>query len=321
MEAGIRNRVEIWADGGYRHAHDIVKLHCLGANRVAFGTLAMVSLGCTICRGCQLDTCHVGIATQIETVEQAQEHGLKKFTPQNVDGAAESCARFFGEMGEEVKEVVASLGFERAQDLVGRYDLLEHQQEYFEVLLAHHVGGLLKVAPESVCEAVTQVMRKPGPQLFETFLRRFREASGQLGLRQGVVPYFISAHPGCTVSDMVDVALFLQRHHLRVEQVQEFTPTPGTLSTCIYFTGRDPITRARLHVPRSAEEKRLETADFLDEDAVTWKISRPRHPPKKALGSPPPPIPSSAGHPQSGRAPRPAVKSRPPLAAVSVRGL
>jgi glutamate synthase (NADPH/NADH) large chain len=125
MEAGIRNRVEIWADGGYRHAHDIVKLHCMGANRVAFGTLAMVSLGCTICRGCQLDTCHVGIATQIETVEQAQEHGLKKFTPQHVDSAAESCARFFASMGEEVKRIVAELGYERAQDLVGRYDLLE----------------------------------------------------------------------------------------------------------------------------------------------------------------------------------------------------
>jgi glutamate synthase (NADPH) large chain len=125
MEAGIRNRVEIWADGGYRHAHDIVKLHCLGANRVGFGTLAMVSLGCTICRGCQLDTCHVGIATQIETIDQAQEHGLKKFTPQAVDTAAENCARFFSSMGEEVKEVVASLGFDRAQDLVGRYDLLE----------------------------------------------------------------------------------------------------------------------------------------------------------------------------------------------------
>jgi glutamate synthase (NADPH/NADH) large chain len=125
MEAGIRNRVEIWADGGYRTGHDIVKLHCLGANRVGFGTLAMVSIGCTICRGCQLDTCHVGIATQIETVEQAQEHGLKKFTPQEVDLAAESCARFFRAMGEEVKEVVASLGYTRAQDLVGRYDLLE----------------------------------------------------------------------------------------------------------------------------------------------------------------------------------------------------
>jgi glutamate synthase (NADPH) large chain len=125
MEAGLRNRVEIWADGGYRTGWDIVKLHCLGANRVGFGTLAMVSLGCTICRGCQLDTCHVGIATQIETTEEAAEHGLKKFTPQEVDRAAESCARFFASMGEEVKEVVASLGYERAQDLVGRYDLLE----------------------------------------------------------------------------------------------------------------------------------------------------------------------------------------------------
>jgi glutamate synthase (NADPH) large chain len=125
MEAGIRNRVEIWADGGYRHAYDIVKLHCMGANRVAFGTLAMVSLGCTICRGCQLDTCHVGIATQIETTEQAQEHGLKKFTPQAVDTAAQNCARFFESMGEEVKAVVGELGYDRAQDLVGRYDLLE----------------------------------------------------------------------------------------------------------------------------------------------------------------------------------------------------
>ncbi len=136
MEAGLRNRVEIWADGGYRHGHDIVKLHCLGANRVGFGTLAMVSLGCTICRGCQLDTCHVGIATQIETVEQAQEHGLKKFTPQEVDSAAESCARFFSAMGEEVKEVVASLGYERAQDLVGRYDLLEQVSHHESIDLA-----------------------------------------------------------------------------------------------------------------------------------------------------------------------------------------
>jgi glutamate synthase (NADPH/NADH) large chain len=142
MEAGIRNRVEIWADGGYRTGHDIVKLHCLGANRVGFGTLAMVSLGCTICRGCQLDTCHVGIATQIETVEQAQEHGLKKFTPQEVDLAAESCARFFSAMGEEVKEVVASLGYQRAQDLVGRYDLLEQISHHDRIDLAELITPL-----------------------------------------------------------------------------------------------------------------------------------------------------------------------------------
>jgi glutamate synthase (NADPH) large chain len=142
MEAGLRNRVEIWADGGYRTGHDIVKLHCLGANRIGFGTLAMVSLGCTICRGCQLDTCHVGIATQIETVEQAQEHGLKKFTPQEVDLAAESCARFFSSMGEEVKQVVASLGYERAQDLVGRYDLLEQVAAHDRIDLAPMITPL-----------------------------------------------------------------------------------------------------------------------------------------------------------------------------------
>ncbi len=163
MEAGIRNRVEVWADGGYRHAHDIVKLHCMGANRVAFGTLAMVSLGCTICRGCQLDTCHVGIATQIETIEQAQEHGLKKFTPQRVDSAADNCARFFASMGDEVKRVVAELGYERAQDLVGRYDLLE-QCAYAERLdLAELITPLeefldlepvdLPVATEELVEA------------------------------------------------------------------------------------------------------------------------------------------------------------------------
>jgi glutamate synthase (NADPH) large chain len=136
MEAGLRNRVEIWADGGYRTGHDIVKLHCLGANRVGFGTLAMVSIGCTICRGCQLDTCHVGIATQIETTEQAEQHGLKKFTPQEVDVAAESCARFFSSMGEEVKQVAASLGYDRAQDLVGRYDLLEQVAAHDTIDLA-----------------------------------------------------------------------------------------------------------------------------------------------------------------------------------------
>ncbi|HEY8001353.1 MAG TPA: glutamate synthase-related protein [Solirubrobacterales bacterium] len=150
MEAGIRNRVEIWADGGYRHAHDIVKLTCMGANRVAFGTLAMVSLGCTICRGCQLDTCHVGIATQIETPAQATAHGLKKFTPQEVTTAADNCARFFSAMGEEVRALTAELGYERTQDLVGRYDLLEQVARTGELDLGELITPLdqyLDLAP------------------------------------------------------------------------------------------------------------------------------------------------------------------------------
>lgn len=144
-----------------------------------------------------------------------------------------------------------------------RYDLLERQPDYFDALLTRHVGGLLKVAPESTSEAVTRVMRKPGPGIFIDFLRRFRERSAAVGLRQAVVPYLIAGHPGCTLSAMVDVALFLREQRLRVEQVQEFTPTPGTLSTCIYHTGRDPLTGEVLHVPRTEKERKLQKALLL----------------------------------------------------------
>jgi glutamate synthase (NADPH/NADH) large chain len=186
MEAGIRNRVEIWADGGYRHAHDVVKLHCMGANRVAFGTLAMVSLGCTICRGCQLDTCHVGIATSIETVEDAQEHGLKKFTPQNVDGAAESCARFFEAMGEEVRRVVAELGYDRAQDLVGRYDLLEQASHTDRVDLAQLITPLeeyLDLEPADLpvpAEVEAEQRGEPGLVVAKPIRMAAKEASARI---------------------------------------------------------------------------------------------------------------------------------------------
>jgi len=190
MEAGLRNRVEIWADGGYRTGHDIVKLHCLGANRVGFGTLAMVSLGCTICRGCQLDTCHVGIATQIETVEQAQEHGLKKFTPQEVELAAESCARFFREMGEEVKEVVASLGYDRAQDLVGRYDLLEQVSHHDQIDLAPLITPLeefldLEPIDLPVAEEIAEERAEAGLVVARPVRMEAKQASAQIGALAG----------------------------------------------------------------------------------------------------------------------------------------
>jgi glutamate synthase (NADPH/NADH) large chain len=186
MEAGLRNRVEIWADGGYRTGHDIVKLHCLGANRIGFGTLAMVSLGCTICRGCQLDTCHVGIATQIETVEEAQEHGLKKFTPQEVDSAAESCAHFFTEMGEEVKRVVASLGYERAQDLVGRYDLLEQVAAKDKLDLAPLITPLeefldLEPLDLPVAEELVEARAEAGLVVARPIRMEAKQASAQIG--------------------------------------------------------------------------------------------------------------------------------------------
>ncbi|HEY8809117.1 MAG TPA: glutamate synthase-related protein [Solirubrobacterales bacterium] len=201
MEAGLRNRVEIWADGGYRTGHDVVKLHCLGANRVGFGTLAMVSLGCTICRGCQLDTCHVGIATQIETVEQAQDHGLKKFTPQEVDVAAESCARFFQAMGEEVKQVVASLGYDRAQDLVGRYDLLEQVSHHDQIDLAPLITPLeefldLEPIDLPVAEEVADERAEAGLVVARPIRMEAKQASAQIGALAGEIcsGHTVSSH-------------------------------------------------------------------------------------------------------------------------------
>lgn len=124
LQAGIRDQVELWADGGMRTAYDVLKCILLGANRVGFGTLAMVAIGCTICRGCQLDTCHVGIATQIESREEAMRRGLKRFEPRDFNQAVEALVNFFGGMGEELKRLTGMLGVDRLQDLVGRSDLL-----------------------------------------------------------------------------------------------------------------------------------------------------------------------------------------------------
>jgi uncharacterized radical SAM protein YgiQ len=144
-----------------------------------------------------------------------------------------------------------------------RYDLLPWQEDYFKELIAHHVGGLLKVAPEHLVDRVTALMRKPGRQEFERFIFLFQEESTRLGKRQHLVPYLMSGHPGCSLEDMVEMALLLKKYRLRVEQVQDFTPTPGTLATCMYHTGMDPVSGKPVHVPRSDREKRLQKALLL----------------------------------------------------------
>ena len=123
-ENGLRDDVELWCDGGMKSAADVAKMLCLGADRVGFGTLAMVAIGCTICRGCQLDTCHVGIATQIETIAEAQVRGLKRFEPQEFERAVTNLQRFFGALREELAVLVAAAGCGSVRELVGRTDLL-----------------------------------------------------------------------------------------------------------------------------------------------------------------------------------------------------
>ena len=125
LEAGIRQTVEIWADGGVKSASDVLKLILLGANRIGFGTLSMIAVGCTTCRGCHLDTCHVGIATQIESEAQAKEHGLRRFVPRKFDLAVAGLMNMFTAFGQELKALTANLGVKNLQDLVGRSDLLQ----------------------------------------------------------------------------------------------------------------------------------------------------------------------------------------------------
>jgi glutamate synthase (NADPH/NADH) large chain len=146
---GLRDRVELWCDGGMKSALDVVKMLCLGADRVGFGTLAMVAIGCTICRGCQLDTCHVGIATQIETAAEATEKGLKRFEPQEFERAVMQLTRFFGAMRTEIARLVASLGLESVRDLVGRTDLLQQVRSTDRLDLA----AMLEPAGERVASA------------------------------------------------------------------------------------------------------------------------------------------------------------------------
>jgi glutamate synthase (NADPH/NADH) large chain len=107
-----------------KSALDVAKMLCLGADRVGFGTMAMVAIGCTICRGCQLDTCHVGIATQIVSAVEATERGLKRFEPQEFERAVTNLMRFFSALRDELARITALLGVASTEDLVGRTDLL-----------------------------------------------------------------------------------------------------------------------------------------------------------------------------------------------------
>ncbi|HOT93550.1 MAG TPA: glutamate synthase-related protein, partial [Anaerolineae bacterium] len=136
LASNMRKRVELWADGGVRSPDDVVKLMCLGANRVGFGTLAMLAVGCLLCRQCKTGMCPMGITTQVKTAEEAAEQGFKRFTPLNYDAAVEGLVRLFGAFGDEVKAIAARLGVARLQDLVGRAELLEQTSHFLRLNLA-----------------------------------------------------------------------------------------------------------------------------------------------------------------------------------------
>ncbi|HEY0882152.1 MAG TPA: DUF3362 domain-containing protein, partial [Archangium sp.] len=151
-----------------------------------------------------------------------------------------------------------------------RYDLAERSPEYVKELAAHHVGGQLSVAPEHVSPRVLEKMKKPGIEAYERFQEMFACESKNAGKEQYDIPYFISGHPGSTLDDMIDLALWLKQSGRRPRQVQDFIPTPMSVAACMYWTGIDPLKMEPVFVAKGLKEKRLQKALILYWNPEHW---------------------------------------------------
>ncbi|MGC3969210.1 MAG: YgiQ family radical SAM protein [Pirellulales bacterium] len=141
-----------------------------------------------------------------------------------------------------------------------RMDLARRSPEYMKELATHHVGGLLKVAPEHTDSRVLDLMKKPGPTDFLEFDKEFQKASQAAGKKQYLVPYYIASHPGSDLDAMIDLALFLKRNHYRPDQVQDFIPSPFDLAACMYHTGLDPMTMKPVYTAQHLRDRKLQRA-------------------------------------------------------------
>jgi len=143
-----------------------------------------------------------------------------------------------------------------------RYDylMLDEDDTFFRELVKYHISGQLKVAPEHVSDKVLKIMGKPGRQIFDAFAEKYRQINKEEGKNQFLVPYLISSHPGSTLSDAVELAEYLRDSGLRADQVQDFIPTPGTLSTAMFYSGYNPLTMKRIHVVDDMREKAMQRA-------------------------------------------------------------
>ncbi|MBB6482642.1 YgiQ family radical SAM protein [Spirochaeta isovalerica] len=143
-----------------------------------------------------------------------------------------------------------------------RYDylLLDKDESFFHELVKHHISGQLKVAPEHISDKVLTIMGKPGKDVFDRFRKRFGEINEEVGKKQFLVPYLISSHPGSTLDDAVELAEYLRDSGLRADQVQDFIPTPGTLSTAMFYSGYNPLTMKKVHVVDNPREKAMQRA-------------------------------------------------------------
>jgi len=155
---------------------------------------------------------------------------------------------------ESVKKVFIRSGI--------RYDYLVHDKnkEFFTELVKYHISGQLKVAPEHISSKVLDKMGKPGKDVYEKFSTRYAQLNNAHGLKQYLVPYLMSSHPGSDLTSAIELAEYLRDINFTPEQVQDFYPTPGTLSTCMYYTEKDPRTLKAVYVPKTPREKAMQRA-------------------------------------------------------------
>ncbi len=143
-----------------------------------------------------------------------------------------------------------------------RYDYImaDKKDEFLQELCKHHVSGQLKVAPEHISPKVLDLMGKPRREVYDKFVDKYYKINEKIGKKQFLVPYLMSSHPGSDLEAAIEMAEYLRDIHYRPEQVQDFYPTPGTLSTCMFYTGFDPRTMKEVYVPKSREEKAMQRA-------------------------------------------------------------
>ena len=140
------------------------------------------------------------------------------------------------------------------------YVLADKKKDFLKELCMYHVSGQLKVAPEHVSDQVLRLLGKPENSVYEKFAREYKKMNEKLGLKQYLVPYLMSSHPGSTLKEAVELAEHLRDLGYMPEQVQDFYPTPSTISTCMYYTGLDPRTMEPVYVPTNPHEKAMQRA-------------------------------------------------------------
>ncbi|MCK9620551.1 MAG: YgiQ family radical SAM protein [Methylobacter sp.] len=160
-----------------------------------------------------------------------------------------------------------------------RYDLAVESPEYVKELVTHHVGGYLKIAPEHTEQSVLSKMMKPGMGTYDRFKDMFDKYSKEAGKEQYLIPYFIAAHPGTTDKDMLNLALWLKRNGFRADQVQAFLPSPMSIATAMYHSGKDTLhkisrTVADIPIPKSVKQRRLHKAFLRYHDPKNWPLLR-----------------------------------------------